>query len=253
MEPVMNEAATPTQLGHGLEFADEGGNYYEWLADTFAIHLRKASGARGAKNRIVEHGAGTGALSQLLLARNVGHMALTEPDAALVNVLRPKFAERGDVEIVHGTLEQYLERMGPGSVDAVVSSNVLEHVVDDEACLGAMWNLLRPGGTLALYVPARPELYGDFDRAVGHQRRYRRRDLRAKLERARFEIETLAYRNLVGALGWLALGRFLKNPGVGKSSVWVHDRIVFPVSRFVEDRFAPPYGSNLLCIAIKPA
>jgi SAM-dependent methyltransferase len=252
METIMNEVTPPAKLGHGLEFADEGGNYYEWLADTFAIHLRKASSAPGAKNRIVEHGAGTGALSQLLLDRNVGRMVLTEPDGALVDLLRPKFAGRADAEIVHGTLELYLDRMGPGSVDAVVSSNVLEHVVDDEACLGAMWSLLRPGGTLALYVPARPELYGDFDRAVGHQRRYRRRDLRVKLERARFETKMLAYRNLVGALGWLALGRFLKNPGVGKSSVWVHDRIVFPVSRFVEDRFAPPYGSNLLCIAEKP-
>jgi SAM-dependent methyltransferase len=252
METIMNEATSPAKPGHGLEFADEGGNYYEWLADTFATHLRKASTAPEAKNRIVEHGAGTGALSQLLIDRNVGRMALTEPDDALVDVLRPKFAGRTDVEVVHGTLEQYLDRAGHGSADAVVSSNVLEHVVDDEACLGAMWNLLRPGGTLALYVPARPELYGDFDRAVGHQRRYRRRDLRAKLERARFETNVLAYRNLVGALGWLALGRFLKNPGVGKSSVWVHDRIVFPVSRFVEDRFAPPYGSNLLCIAKKP-
>ena len=248
----MNEAAAPPKLGHGLEFTDEGGNYYEWLADTFATYLRSATSGPGAKNRIVEHGAGTGALSQLLLDRNVGRMVLTEPDGALVDLLRPKFAGRAHAEVEHSTLEQYLERMGSGSVDAIVSSNVLEHVVDDEACLGAMWSLLRPGGTLALYVPARPELYGDFDRAVGHQRRYRRRDLRAKLDRARFETKFLAYRNLVGALGWLALGRFLKNPGVGKSSVWVHDRIVFPVSRFVEDRFAPPYGSNLLCIATKP-
>jgi SAM-dependent methyltransferase len=252
METSMNDTAAPVKLGHGLEFADEGRNYYEWLADTFALYLHQATTAAGAKNRIVEHGAGTGALSQLLLDRNVGPMVLTEPDDALVELLRPKFAGRANAEIVHGTLEQYLDRTGPGSVDAVVSSNVLEHVVDDEACLGAMWSLLRRGGTLALYVPARPELYGEFDRAVGHQRRYRRRDLRAKLERARFETKMLAYRNLVGALGWLALGRFLKNPSVGKSSVWVYDRIVFPVSRFVEDKFAPPYGSNLLCIAEKP-
>jgi SAM-dependent methyltransferase len=240
-----------TQLGHGLEYAEGGKNYYEWLADTFATHLLLATKGPDAKARVVEHGAGTGALSRLLLERGVGPMALTEPDPKLARMLAPKFQGRSDVEVVHATLEEYLERSGPGSADAIVSSNVLEHVVDDEACLGAMWTLLRPGGTLALYVPARPELFSDFDREVGHQRRYRRRELRAKLERAQFETTMLNYRNLVGAVGWLLLGRFLKNQGVGKSSVWVHDRLVFPITRYLEDRVPLPYGLNLLCIAHK--
>jgi len=238
-------------LCHGLEYVEGGQNYYEWLADTFAVPLRAAIAAPGAMHRVVEHGSGTGALSRLLLERGVAPMVLTEPDPKLHGVLGPKFAHRPDVEVVHGTLEQYLERAGASSADAVVSSNVLEHVVHDGACLAAMHTLLRPGGTLALYVPARPELYGDFDREVGHQRRYRRRDLRGKLDRAGFETKTLVYRNLVGAVGWLLLGRFLKNPKVGRGSVWVHDRVVFPISRFVEGRVPLPYGSNLLCIAQK--
>jgi len=248
----MGEAADSTELGHGLEYAEGGKNYYEWLADTFAGPLTSATAEHGAKKRVIEHGAGTGALSQLLLDRGVGPMALTEPDPKLVAILQPRFAGRDGVEVVDATLEQYLERMGPSCADGVVSSNVLEHIVDDEACLRAMWSLLRPGGTLALYVPARPELYGDFDREVGHQRRYRRPELRAKLERARFEPTTLSYRNIVGAIGWLVLGRFLKNRGVGEGSVWLHDRLVFPIARFVEDRVPLPYGLNLLCIARKP-
>jgi SAM-dependent methyltransferase len=247
----MTETADSTELGHGLEYAEGGKNYYEWLADTFARPLREAVSQPGAKGRVIEHGAGVGDLSRLLLERGVGPMALTEPDPQLVGILKPKFAGRGDVEVTGSTLEEYLEKMGPSCADAVVSSNVLEHVVDDEACLAAMWSLLRPGGTLALYVPARPELYGDFDREVGHQRRYRRPELRAKLERARFETQLLHYRNIVGAVGWLVLGRFLKHKSVGKGSVWVHDRIVFPVSRYIEDRVPLPYGSNLLCFAKK--
>jgi SAM-dependent methyltransferase len=241
----------PVELGHGLEYADEGKNYYEWLADSFAPAL-KAAGA-GPQRRVVEHGAGTGALSRLLLARDVGPMVLTEPDPALATLLARAYAGRADVEVAPGTLEAYLERVGPSAADAVVSSNVLEHVVDDEACLRAMWALLRPGGVLALYVPARPELYGEFDREVGHQRRYRRGELRRKVERAGFTIGTLKYRNLVGTAAWLLMGRFLKRRAVGKGSVWLYDRFIFPVSRFVEDRVAPPYGLNLLCLAKKPA
>jgi SAM-dependent methyltransferase len=245
--------AADEELGHGLEYADEGKNYYEWLADSFAAPLRQALQQPGAVGRVVEHGAGTGALSRLLLDRGAGPMALTEPDPKLSARLAVTFGGRPDVEVAPGTLEEYLARVGPGSADAIVSSNVLEHVVEDEACLAAMWSLLRPGGVLALYVPARPELYGAFDREVGHQRRYRRSELRRKVEAARFEIETLKYRNLVGTLGWLLMGRLLKKRAVGKGSVWLYDRVVFPVSRFVEDRVPPPYGLNLLCVARRPA
>src|SRR2546430_2262195 len=119
---------------------------------------------------------------------------LTEPDPKLAAMLLTSFADHPAVEVAHTTLEGFLEREGPGAADAIVSSNVLEHVVDDRACLGAMRALLRPGGVLALYVPARPELYGEFDREVGHQRRYRCVELRQKVEGAGFELATLKYR-----------------------------------------------------------
>ena len=131
-----------------------------------------------AKGRIIEHGAGTGELSRLLLERGARPLTLTEPDPKLAAMLATAFAGEPGVEVAHTTLEGYLDRAGAGCADAIVSSNVLEHVVDDEACLAAMWKLLRPGGLLALYVPARPELYNEFDSAVGHQRRYTRPDRR---------------------------------------------------------------------------
>jgi SAM-dependent methyltransferase len=248
-KPASSDAA---ELDHGLVYADEGKNYYEWLADSFAPHLKRALRGPQAKGRVVEHGAGTGALSRLLLARGVGPLALTEPDPKLAATLKATFGDRPEIEVAHATLEAYLERVGAGSADAIVSSNVLEHVVDDEACLRAMWSLLRPGGLLALYVPARPELYGAFDREVGHQRRYRRGELREKLGRAGFEISVLKYRNIVGTAGWFLMGRLLKRRAVGKGSVWLYDRLIFPVSRVLEDLVAPPYGLNLLCLATRP-
>jgi SAM-dependent methyltransferase len=243
--------AHPADLGHGLEYADGGKNYYQWLADSFAPQLRDAGKGTDAKHRIIEHGAGTGVMSRLLLDRGVGPLALTEPDPKLAAMLKSAFKGRADVEVSQATLEDYLVRTGPGSSDGILSSNVLEHVVDDETCLAAMWTLLRPGGVLALYVPARPELYGEFDRQVGHQRRYLRNELRQKVERAGFEITTLKYRNLIGTAAWFVMGRFLKHRAVGKGSVSLYDHLVIPVSRFVEDRIAPPYGLNLLCLAKK--
>jgi SAM-dependent methyltransferase len=229
------------QLGYGLDHVVDVDNYYAWLADLLRPHL---------VGKVVEHGAGNGALSALLLARGVSTLVMTEPDPRLVAGLRATFGARPGVEVFEGTLEGYLQKQGAGSVDSVLSSNVLEHIVDDEACLRAMHALLRPGGTLALYVPARPELYGDHDREVGHQRRYRRGELRRKLVAAGFEVRTLEYRNLVGAIGWLVMSRILgQKPGLVRQGVRFYDKVVFPVCQAIEGVVAPPYGQNLLAIA----
>ena len=61
--------------------------------------------------------------------------------------------------------------------DSVVCLNVLEHIADDRAALGAMSEIVVPGGVIVLLVPAFDALYGPIDRNLGHYRRYRRRSL----------------------------------------------------------------------------
>jgi SAM-dependent methyltransferase len=197
---------------------------------------------------VLEHGAGSGTLSALLLRAKIAPLILSEPDLRLATRLNEKFAAVQDVRIFKGTLEDYLEEAGSKCVDGIVSSNVLEHIEDDEACLATMRKLIRPGGHLALYVPARPELYSDFDRVVGHHRRYQKHELRQKLARAGFKVELLQYRNLVATLPWLWL-RLSKQHEVRSANVDFYDRYVFPILRRIEDTFPPPYGLNLLSIA----
>lgn len=229
--------------GYGLRCAGDIDNYYAWLAREMLPY---------ARGRVVEHGAGTGALSAALVSVGVAPLVLTEPDPSLARGLAERFAGADGVTTFHGTLEGFLDREGGGAADAIVSSNVLEHIEDDVACLRAMNRLLRPGGTLALYVPARPELYGELDRAVGHVRRYRLPELRSKLDAAGLRVERIGYRNLIGAFAWFVMGRVLKKGTVEHGSAGFYDRFIFPVSRAVEDLAPPPYGQNLLAFARKP-
>ncbi|HKQ72074.1 MAG TPA: methyltransferase [Polyangiaceae bacterium] len=227
-------------LHTALETGGTAKNYYTWLTDAFVPHLR---------GRVIEHGAGSGSLSDALVRAGVSPIVLTEPNDRLMATLRQRFADRSDVEVFHGTLDEYLASAGPGSVDAIVSSNVLEHIRDDEACLATMRKLLRPGGRLVLYVPARPELYGEFDRLIGHYRRYRRRELRDKLLCAGFTIETLNYRNLLTTLAWLWNVRILGKKSIENGNLDFFDRYIFPVIRAIEDVVPPLYGLNLLAVA----
>ena len=77
--------------------------------------------------------------------------------------------------------------------DAVVCLNVIEHIEDDIQALKEIRRILKPGGTLILEVPAAPELYDVFDQVVGHWRRYRLRELTAKLEKAGFKVERASH------------------------------------------------------------
>jgi len=220
----------------------EARNYYRWL------HLRFRAELHGS---VIEHGSGTGLLSATLISGGVAPLVLTEPDPALAAGLRERFPSGSGVEIFEGTLERYAAERGGNAADAVISANVLEHVPDDAATLAAMHAVLKPGGALCLYVPARPELFGSLDRAFHHHRRYRRGELRDKLAAAGFKIERLDYRNLANAPLWWWMGRVLRTERLALSRVRFYDRWLFPALSRLENLLPPPYGSNLLALARK--
>lgn len=58
------------------------------------------------------------------------------------------------------------------SYDALLALDVIEHIDDDSAAVRKMSQLLRPGGIAVLSVPARPDLFSEFDRIQCHRRRY---------------------------------------------------------------------------------
>src|SRR5450432_2072980 len=231
------------ELPMGMHNREEISNYFAWQAELFAGF---------AHGTIIDHGAGTGGLASALLAAKLGDVCAVEPDPQMVEVLRAKFDGVPHESVAAGTLDDYLDAHGPASVDTIVSSNVIEHIADDVACLEAMFELLRPGGAVGLYVPARPELFGSLDRAVGHHRRYTKPDLETKLARAGFRVELVQYRNLVSVVPWIIAGQIMKVPKLGDGSLKVFDKVVFPVARWIEDRVPPAYGLNLVAIGLKP-
>jgi SAM-dependent methyltransferase len=84
-----------------------------------------------------------------------------------------------------------------GTFDRVITSEVLEHVLDDHAALGELFRVVRPGGRLAVTVPAEgPEricwaLNADYHAPGaegGHVRIYSRTELELKLAGVGFTV-----------------------------------------------------------------
>jgi SAM-dependent methyltransferase len=94
------------------------------------------------------------------------------------------------VDVLPCGLMELAERVPPA--DFIVMHDVLEHIADDVAAVAAVRNLLVPGGTAVISVPAYQWLFGHHDVQLGHYRRYKRSSLVA-LFRDGFEIEAARY------------------------------------------------------------
>src|SRR5690349_21720540 len=123
--------------------------------------------------RVLEIGAGIGNMSVLLLDHAaVDRVVLTDTEPYYLSRLRERFAGRAQVAVAELRLPARDPRLVAERLDTVVCLNVLEHIEQDGAALGAMRDLLQPGGRLVLLVPSLRALYGTLDEALGHFRRY---------------------------------------------------------------------------------
>jgi SAM-dependent methyltransferase len=116
---------------------------------------------------VLDAGAGQGTMS-IRLERLGFEVTSTDVAGAAVAVLRQRLA--GDVEQASVTDLPFAD----ASFDGAVLGEVLEHVEEDRRALAEIARVLRPGGVLALSVPANPKLFGPSDKWAGHVRRYTR-------------------------------------------------------------------------------
>jgi len=196
--------------------------------------------------RVLEVGAGIGQFTAMLIGRpGINELVAVEPNPDFCRVLRETCP---GVAVHVGTART----LPPGPTwDAIVSINVLEHIPDDEAELKTYASILRAGrGRLCLFVPAGREIYAPIDRDFGHYRRYGRAELREKLARAGFAIDSLHYFNGIGYLLWWLNFCVLRRRRFGVLSVRCFDRLVLPVVHAIETRITrPPVGQSLVAIA----
>ena len=79
------------------------------------------------------------------------------------------------------------------TVEAVVTTNLLEHVPDDRRALAEIRRVLRRGARAVIVVPAGPGTYDYYDRFLGHERRYGRGELAGKAVNAGLEVVEDSY------------------------------------------------------------
>jgi SAM-dependent methyltransferase len=199
---------------------------------------------------LLEVGAGLGEFASQV--RGLQRHVVTDVDAGAVAAMAARFADRPEVEARVLDLAGNLEEQVGGPVTTVLAINVLEHIEDDADALRRMAELTSPGGHVVIWVPGYQQLYGEFDRAVGHVRRYTPTTLRDAFERAGLSALEVKPVNLLGGVAWWLT---VRRGGVGRQKpglVRLYDRFVVPTTRFVERRVTPPFGQSVLGVARVP-
>ena len=139
-----------------------------------------------------------------------------------------------------------------GQIEFAYSFNVLEHIEDDGQALREVRDILTPGGTFLLYVPAFPILYSAMDRKVGHFRRYRLAPLCRLLATQGYRVEHASH---VDSLGFVAalLYKYIGGADgkISPKSLAIYDKWSWPISRLLDKFFFRMFGKNILIKATR--
>jgi SAM-dependent methyltransferase len=219
---------------YSLDIAeDASSNYVRWVAELCSPHLGST---------VLDVGAGFGAItSHIVEGREV---TVLDSSPTCIAALKSRFKDTPNVRVVEGDVTS-LECQ---AFDSILMTNVLEHICDDAQMLAALTSFLRPDGTIVVYVPAINGLFTNWDRKVGHYRRYSKRRMAGVAAEAGLSVATLEYVNLMAIPAWLISGRLVDKERRTVRSLSTWDKFAVPVSRALESRVRPPIGLNLLCV-----
>lgn len=127
-------------------------------ADTLRLHLERYRFATEhiPAGTVLDLACGVG-YGSALLSEGRPHVIGADLSRAALQHARDHYG-RPAIQWVRGDGASWLRT---GSVDAVVSLETLEHVVDPEALFAAFVGVLRPGGVLVASVPVTPSVDGN--------------------------------------------------------------------------------------------
>lgn len=215
--------------------------------------------ASSVRGDVLEVGAGIGANTPLIRDLASGSWTCLEPDARMLERARADHARVGHAQVEHsqaghtragvrecayvcGTLATI---DASATFDTLLYLDVLEHIEDDRGELALAARRLRPGGRLVVLSPAHQGLFTEFDRAIGHFRRYDKRSLIA-VEPKELARERLFYMDSVGLLASLANRLLLhqSQPSLAQIRTW--DRLMVPCSRVLDPLLLRTLGKSIV-------
>jgi SAM-dependent methyltransferase len=195
------------------------------------------------RGNVLEVGAGIGSNTLLLRNPAVTSWLCLEPDPSLALEAERTVSALPDTRVAVGTTAS----AELGRYDTLLYIDVLEHIEDDRGELERAARLLAPGGHLVVLCPAHQALYSEFDRAIGHFRRYDAKTLTASGP-ASLTLERDFYLDSVGMLASFANRAFLKSGQPTPAQIRTWDRYLVRLSILLDPCFGRRLGKSVIAV-----
>jgi SAM-dependent methyltransferase len=236
------------ETDYAAEYATLYHGHWWWRAREAYIMDALSTLQLGQGAAILDIGCGDGLLFDRLA--EIGEVEGIEMDEASVTA-GGRWSDRIRVQ-------PFDESFDPGrTYSLVLLLDVLEHLENPVGCLRRAIELLDPGGTLVLTVPAFRALWTSHDELNHHVTRYTRRDLDEQVQRAGGRLESARY-----FFHWLAPAKLATRAreaafGVEGRPPRIPPRIVNDALRRLStmeqktlSRLPVPFGSSLLAFVV---
>ena len=234
----MADAAETPYVGKELDLFALADNWKSYVKAQIAIYLT---------GDVLEVGAGIGATTAALHDGTARRWVCLEPDAALASRLEVRILgsrAAPTTEVIVGSLSTFAEQ---ACFDCILYIDVLEHIEDDRGQIELAAQLVRPGGHIIVLSPAHQWLFSEFDKSIGHLRRYKKTTLRCLMPAGWIETK-MTYLDSIGV--FLSLGNViaLRQAMPTRSQLVIWDRLCIPLSRRVDRWSCGMIGKSILAV-----
>lgn len=222
--------------GWELKFFDKSKNFRNYQMSLIKNYLG---------NHIAEVGPGNGTNLSYYI-KFPKKIDLYEPSKQLFSKLKRNFNFKKKINFFNKKLTIKKEYY-----DSILYLDVIEHIKKDEEEIFKAFKSLKKRGYLIINVPAFSHLYSQFDKDVGHHKRYSKQDIVSICEKINYQSLELKYYDSVGyilsLLSKLILSNYKKN---FEKKIQFWNKLI-PFSKFLDTLIFNSFGKSLLIIIKK--
>jgi len=170
---------------YNLLYEHEDNHWWYWVRRKLVHKLIKLYGLSSGNASFLDVGCGTGKLAEEL--QKYGKViAIDKSEEAI------KFCKQRGIDAEESSIEDY----NPGKqFDCIIALDILEHCQNDKMVINKIYDLLKAGGVVIVFVPALKCFWGKQDIISHHFRRYSYKELRDKFKNAGFKTLAQSYFN----------------------------------------------------------